>query len=205
MGGTKTTVNETSVTSENMPGVLGLAGAAWLFSGDWWRAAELARHLRLDEYHAQLLPEGKAALLSQMKAQGAKIAFIGDGMNDAPALAGAHVGIAMQRGADLARLTSDIALLEDDVGRVADAKALAAATMRRIDGNFKFTVAANTGILAAAAAGWLTPVASSVLHNGSTIAILLNALRGGLASQSKNAPKTQNTQSTRRPRKPKAA
>ena len=205
MGGTKTTVNETSVTSENMPGVLGLAGAAWLFSGDWWRAAELARHLRLDEYHAQLLPEGKAALLSQMKAQGAKIAFIGDGMNDAPALAGAHVGIAMQRGADLARLTSDIALLEDDVGRVADAKALAATTMRRIDGNFKFTVAANTGILAAAAAGWLTPVASSVLHNGSTIAILLNALRGGLASQSKNAPKTQNTQSTRRPRKPKAA
>ena len=201
MGGTKTTVNETSVTSENMPGVLGLAGAAWLFSGDWWRAAELARHLRLDEYHAQLLPEGKAALLSQMKAQGAKIAFIGDGMNDAPALAGAHVGIAMQRGADLARLTSDIALLEDDVGRVADAKALAATTMRRIDGNFKFTVAANTGILAAAAAaGWLTPVASSVLHNGSTIAILLNALRGGLASQAKNAQEAKNAARARRAR-----
>ena len=75
---------------------------------------------------------------------------------------------------------------------------LAAATMRRIDGNFKFTVAANSGILAAAAAGWLTPVASSVLHNGSTIAILLNALRGGLASQAKNAQEAKNAARARR-------
>ena len=62
-----------------------------------------------------------------------------------------------------------------------------------------------TGILAAAAAGWLTPVASSVLHNGSTIAILLNALRGGLASQPENGPNAQSAKNTRRPRKPKAA
>lgn len=148
------------------------------------RAAELAAELDLDEFHAQLLPEEKAALLSGLKEQGARIAFVGDGMNDAPALAGAHVGIAMQRGADLARLTSDIALLEDDIGRVADAKTLANQTMRHINTNFKLTVVANTGILAAAATGALSPIASSVLHNGSTIAILLNALRGGLASAS---------------------
>lgn len=196
--GLKDTVRDNAAETVARLRALGARRIVMLTGDHEDRAAELARHLRLDEYHAQLLPEGKAALLSQMKAQGAKIAFIGDGMNDAPALAGAHVGIAMQRGADLARLTSDIALLEDDVGRVADAKALAAATMRRIDGNFKFTVAANSGILAAAAAGWLTPVASSVLHNGSTIAILLNALRGGLASQAKNAQEAKNAARARR-------
>jgi len=144
------------------------------------RAAELARELGLDAYHAQLMPEDKARILHELTESGAKIAFVGDGMNDAPALAGAHVGIAMQRGADLARLTSDIALLEDDIARVADAKAIANRTMKQIDTNFKLIVGANTAILAGAATGKLSPIATSVLHNGSTIAILLNALRGGL-------------------------
>jgi len=143
------------------------------------RAAELAQQLGLDGCHAELLPEQKAALVAQMKAGGAKIAFVGDGINDAPALAGAHVGIAMAQGADLARLTSDIALLEDSIERVADAKQIANRTLQLIDGNFRLTVGANTAILAAAALGLLAPVAASVLHNGATIGILLNALRGG--------------------------
>lgn len=141
------------------------------------RAAEMASQLGLDAFHAQLLPEQKAELLEKMNAEGAKIAFIGDGINDAPALANAHVGIAMQKGADIARLTSDLALLEGSINKVAEAKALALAAMTRIDNNFKLTVGANTGILAAAAFGKLTPIASSILHNDSTIAILLNALR----------------------------
>ena len=143
------------------------------------RAAEIARELGLDAFHAELLPQRKAELVADMKAAGAKIAFIGDGINDAPALAGAHVGIAMQQGADIARLTSDIALLEDDIERVADAKEIADATLKRIDANYRLTIAANSAILGAAALGWLTPVAASLLHNGSTIGILLNALRGG--------------------------
>ena len=143
------------------------------------RATEMAAQLGLDEFHAELLPHQKAELVAQMKARGDRIAFVGDGINDAPALAGAQVGIAMQQGADIARLTSDIALLEDGIERVADAKAMALATMGRIDSNFKLTVGANTAILAAAAFGKLSPVASSVAHNGSTIAILLNALRTG--------------------------
>ena len=151
------------------------------------RAAELSAQLGLDEFHAELLPEQKAELVAQLKASGARIAFVGDGINDAPALAGAHVGIAMQKGADIARLTADIALLEDDIERVADAKALANATLELIDQNFKLTVGVNTGILAAAAFGKLTPIASSVLHNGSTIAILLNALLGGATNQPRAA------------------
>ncbi len=143
------------------------------------RAAELAQQLGLDGFHAELLPEQKADIVRRLGEQGERIAFIGDGINDAPALAGAHVGIAMQRGADIARLTSDIALLEDGITHIAEAKELANATMQLIDSNFKLAVGVNTGILATAASGWLTPIASSILHNGSTIGILLNALLGG--------------------------
>jgi P-type E1-E2 ATPase len=144
------------------------------------RAAEIAAELGLDEFHAELLPHQKAELVARMKEQGAKIAFVGDGINDAPALAGAQVGIAMAHGADLARLTSDIALLEDDLERVADAKAIAIGTRERVASNYRLTLGANSAILGAAALGLLSPVLASVLHNGTTIGILLNALRANM-------------------------
>lgn len=140
------------------------------------RAAELAAELQLDAFHAELLPEQKSALLQQLSAEGAKIAFIGDGVNDAPALSQAQVGIAMHKGADIARLASDITLLEDDIARVADAKAVANATQRLISSNFTLTASLNSAILIAAALGWLSPVSASLLHNGSTVGILLRAL-----------------------------
>lgn len=149
------------------------------------RARALAEELGLDEFRAGLLPEQKAEVLQQLAAEGARIAFVGDGVNDAPALSGALVGIAMHHGADIARLAADITLLEDDFSRVADALALALATRRLIDGNFKLTAGLNTSILGAAAFGLLTPVAASMLHNGSTLAILLRALAGaGLPRES---------------------
>jgi len=141
------------------------------------RAAELAEELGLDGFHAQLLPQDKASIIAQLNDQGARIAFVGDGINDAPALAGAQVGIAMQKGADIARLTADIALLEDNIERVADAKELANAAMARIASNYRLTVGLNTGILGLAALGALSPITTAILHNGTTIGILLNALR----------------------------
>jgi cation transport ATPase len=84
----------------------------------------------------------------------------------------------MQKGADIARMSADIALLEDDIARVADAKAVANQTMRLIATNYRLAVGLNTAILGAAALGALRPIAAATLHNGSTIAILLNALLG---------------------------
>ena len=153
------------------------------------RARAMADELGLDEFHAGLMPEDKARILQELAAQGARIAFVGDGVNDAPALSGAHVGISMHNGADVARLASDVALLEDDIARVADAKALSIATKRLIDSNFKLTVGLNTSILSAAAFGLLTPVAASALHNGSTIAILLRALAGAGLPRGRRAGK----------------
>ncbi len=142
------------------------------------RAAAMAGQLGLDAFHANLLPHDKAEILRSLAADGARIAFVGDGVNDAPALTGAHVGISMHHGADIARLASDIALLEDDIARVADARALALATRALVGSNFRLTVGLNTSILSAAAFGLLTPVTASMLHNGSTIGILLRALTG---------------------------
>jgi heavy metal translocating P-type ATPase len=142
------------------------------------RAAELAGSFGLDDFHAELLPEDKAAIIEKMKTDGARIAFIGDGINDAPALSSAHVGIAMQKGADIARMSADIALLEDDIARIVDAKRIADRGMRLIDTNYRLAVGLNTAILGAAALGALRPIAAATLHNGTTIGILLNALRG---------------------------
>lgn len=149
-----------------------------LLTGDHHdRAAEMAGRLGLDGFHAELLPEDKSRIIADLSQTGARIAFVGDGINDAPALAGAHVGIAMQRGADIARLTADVALLEDDIGCVADAKAIANAAMDRVAANYRLTVGLNSAILTAAAFGLLSPIATALLHNGATVAILLNALR----------------------------
>lgn len=151
-----------------------------MFSGD---REELARQVAeacgLDGVQAQLLPSDKARLVQQLRDQGAKVVFVGDGINDAPALVGASVGIAMQRGADLARLSADVTLLEDNIMRVAEVKALANASMQRIQRNTQATLAVNSLILAGAALGWLSTVQSSLLHNGSTVGILLSALAAG--------------------------
>jgi heavy metal translocating P-type ATPase len=142
------------------------------------KAQALAQELGLDAFHAEMPPEGKAGVIEALQAAGHKVAFVGDGVNDGPALVAAEVGIAMPRGADIARATADIVLLDDRLAGVADARDLAARTMRLIRTNFNLAVGINTAILGGAILGWLSPVASAVLHNGTTIGILLNALAG---------------------------
>ena len=174
----KDTLRQNSLETVQRLRALGVKRILMLSGDHRERAAELAEALGLDEFHGELLPDDKARIIEQMSADGARIAFVGDGINDAPALSGAHVGIAMQKGADIARMSADIALLEDDIARVADAKAIANQTMQLIATNYRLAVGLNTAILGAAALGALRPIAAATLHNGSTIAILLNALLG---------------------------
>jgi cation transport ATPase len=125
-----------------------------MITGDRRQKAEaLGAELGLDKVYAELPPEGKAAVVEELQAAGCRVAFVGDGVNDGPALAAAAVGIAMPRGADIARATADIVLLDDRLGAVADAREIAAKTMRMIRGSFNAAVGINTGILAGAMLG----------------------------------------------------
>ncbi|MFP4209223.1 MAG: heavy metal translocating P-type ATPase [Wenzhouxiangella sp.] len=152
------------------------------------KARTLGRRLGLDEIHAEMPPEEKAAIVERLTREGARVAFVGDGVNDGPALAAAEVGIAMPRGADIARATADVVLLEDRLALVADALSISKDTIRLIRTNFNLAVGINTAILGAAALGRVSPVGSALLHNGSTMGILLNALSGGKLTGSGSTP-----------------
>ncbi len=150
-----------------------------MITGDRREKGEaLAAELGLDAVYAEMAPEDKASVIEGLQRAGHKVGFVGDGVNDGPALAVADVGIAMPRGADIARATADVVLMDDRLQAVADAREIALKTMRLIQQNFTAAVGINTGVLAGAVLGWLSPVASALLHNGSTIGILVNALKG---------------------------
>lgn len=142
------------------------------------KALETAEQLGIDECHYELLPEQKVAIVQQYKDRGIRCAFIGDGINDAPALSLADVGIAMQKGADIARISADIALLQDDVLLVDDIFKAARKTLHKVKTNYYLTTGINSAIMLLAAFGRLSPVATAFLHNGTTVGILLNAALG---------------------------
>lgn len=156
---------------------LGIKNIVMLTGDHEIKAAETAKKLGLDEYHSELLPQDKLDIVKKLKKDGKKVIFVGDGINDAPSLAESDVGIAMQRGADVARVSADVVLLEDDISVVVDIKELANKTIQRVSQNYKTTIGVNSAILLLATLGILSPVATSVLHNGTTVGILANAIR----------------------------
>ena len=142
------------------------------------KAQRLAAELGIDTVYAGIEPQGKAGIIQALQAKGRKVAFIGDGINDAPALLRADVGISMEKGADIAKATADVSLLKDDIAAVADVKELSDKTMRLVHANFNTTVGINSLILAGAALGLFSPLTTAVLHNGTTIGLLANSMRG---------------------------
>ena len=141
------------------------------------KANALAGELNIDDVISEVMPEDKASIVEGLQKKCGKIGFIGDGVNDSPALAVADVGISMHKGSELAQETADISLMEDSLEAVANAVEISKQSMKQVNNNFRFAVGANSAILLAASANLLSPIATSVLHNGTTIALLVNALR----------------------------
>ena len=148
-----------------------------MMTGDSRHTAEaVAARLGLDEVHAEVLPEHKAAFIEAEHAAGRKVIMIGDGVNDAPALSAADVGIAISDGAAIAREVADITISEDDLYSLVTLRNLSTALMRRIHYNYRFIMGFNSALIALGVAGILPPATSALLHNSSTIAISLKSM-----------------------------
>jgi len=147
-------------------------------TGDARATAEaVARTLGLDEVHAGLQPTDKDALVERLQAAGRRVAMAGDGINDAPALARAAVGIAMGNGSDVALESADIALVRGDLSAIARARALSRATMRNIRQNLFFAFVYNAAGIPLAAAGLLSPMVAGAAMSLSSVSVIANALR----------------------------
>lgn len=157
---------------------LGVKNIIMLTGDTKQKAKMIADELGINEVRAELLPQDKAKIVKELMSEGKKVAFVGDGINDAPALISAHVGISMSRGADIAKATADISLLKDDIMAVVEAKEYANKTMNLINNNFSATVGINSCILAGATFGIFSPIVTAVLHNGTTIGLLFNSIKG---------------------------
>lgn len=142
------------------------------------KADEVAKELGIDNVFSQCLPTQKADIIKKLKQEGKKVAFVGDGINDAPSLISADVGISMQKGADIAKVTADISLMKDDLSGICYIKELANANMKLVNLNFKAAVMLNSLILLGAVFNKISPVTTALLHNGTTVALLTSAAKG---------------------------
>jgi P-type E1-E2 ATPase len=142
-------------------------------------ASEIAEEIGLQEFYAELLPEQKVDHVKALEEAGYKTAMVGDGINDAPALATASVGIAMGvAGTDVAIETADIALMTDDLTKVAEVVSLSRQTLRVIQQNiWLFGVFVNLGGIILATMGSITPIGAALLHNVGSVAVVLNSAR----------------------------
>ncbi len=156
-----------------------------MLTGDNRSAAEaVARELGIDEVHADVLPAAKAEAVAKLQAQGRVVAMAGDGINDAPALARADVGIAMGSGTDVAMESAAITLVKGDLRGIVRARALSTATMRNIRQNLFFAFVYNViGVPLAAGVLYpffgllLSPVIASAAMTFSSVSVIANALR----------------------------
>lgn len=147
-------------------------------------AQAVARQLRIDVVHAEVLPGQKAAIIKQQQAEGHVVAMAGDGINDAPALAQAHVGIAMGTGTDVAMESAGVTLVKGDLRGIVRARRLSRATMRNIRQNLAFAFGYNllgvpiaAGLLYPFFGVLLSPMIASAAMTFSSVSVIGNALR----------------------------
>jgi Cd2+/Zn2+-exporting ATPase/Cu+-exporting ATPase len=140
-------------------------------------AESVAHELGIPVVEAQLLPEEKLARIRELVATGHLVAMVGDGINDAPALAQASVGVAMGSGTDVARESADVVLLGNDLARFAQTLVIARRTRRIIWQNFGGTLLVDGVGIALAAVGVLGPLLAAFIHVASELTFILNSAR----------------------------
>jgi heavy metal translocating P-type ATPase len=150
----------------------------WMLTGDSSQVADrIAKEVGI-RYQARLLPEDKVLSVKEWKRKGRVVAMIGDGVNDAPALAAADIGIAMGAvGTDVAIETADIALMTDELEKIPALIRLSRKALRVIKENLIFALAFNTVLVFLSARGWMTMILGAVLHQASSLLVILSSMR----------------------------
>lgn len=150
-----------------------------VLSGDNQGTVDLvARELGLTEAHGNMLPEDKAEYIKELKSKGRIVAFVGDGVNDSPSIALAHIGIAMGNGTDVAIETSDVVLMNSDFSRLPHALGLAKATAANMRQNIAIAVGVVLFLLAGVFfSDWMNMSIGMLVHEGSILAVILNGMR----------------------------
>jgi Cu2+-exporting ATPase len=164
--------------SETLQALRELGIQVSLASGDHERAVQsAAQKLNIADYHFGCTPDQKLALIETMQADGARVVMIGDGINDAPVLAGADTSIALGQGALLAQTHADVILLGDSLQPLTTAVRMARRTMRIVRQNLVWAVVYNATAMPLAAAGAVPPWLAAIGMSASSLIVVLNALR----------------------------
>ncbi len=150
----------------------------WMLTGDSRHVAQRIGNELDVRYEAELLPEEKVVRVKEWKRKGQTVAMVGDGVNDAPALAAADIGIAMGAvGTDVAIETADIALMTDELEKIPIVIRLSRKALRVIKENLFFALVFNTVLVLLSAQGWVTMILGAIMHQASSLLVILNSMR----------------------------
>lgn len=160
-----------------------------MLTGDNQATAQVVgEQLGLDQVRAELLPEDKLAIVKQLQANGHRVAFVGDGINDSPSIATADIGIAMGGGTDVAVETSDVVLMRSNFGELVHGYGLAQKTMANLRENITIAILTVVFLLVGLVLGYIYMASGMLVHEGSILVVIFNAMRL-LKYQNKKDPK----------------